>query len=501
MEVLTLKPVTGRLPTACRGRPFNHGGVPRSGPVRKIHKTPAEDANDVAKQKVTKDESIKQQIVEIHNLQLKIEDIIDKEQNDDEQVEGKIDLDFTHQQDEVKNNDDENKEDFSIAHEKNEVEELIIADEENKEKQLIVADKSNKEEELIIADEENKEGSVEQVEEKGDLQEKLQSLSHQVETLIEEGDNEQNSETKIKRLNAILKLLHYDEKDEDKGEGTGQNVEHVTEEKSAIHKNEDEKDEGNASCSPEKLKEKVNEDEEKDNQELPSGNKEATQEDEQMAGASKEKDAITETEETEDIVIRKIDDRKEKLADFEEKDNQELPSGNKEATQEDEQMAGASKEKDAITETEDIVIRKIDDGKEKLADFDTSQELVIDDATDTATGPHTVTQEEEKEINQSELQLEMEKPLKVEEKETESSKQGDSSDTTPAEEITVDCEKDEFDSDDDIPLTQNVHRLWYVKSSMALETGKEEEEGLFSDTNAEPEGKWGKLNKGDKLKR
>ena len=393
MEVLTLKPVTGRLPEARRGRPFNRGGVPRSGPVRKI---PAEDGNDVAKQ----------QIVEIHNLQLKIEDIIDKEQNDDEQVEGKIDLDFTHQQDEVKNNDDENKEDFSTAHEKNEVEELIIADEENKEKQLIVADKSNKEEELIVADEENKEGSVEQVEEKGDLQEKLQSLSHQVKTLIEEGDNEQNSETKIKRLNAILKLLHYDEKDEDKGEGTGQNVEHVTEEKSAIRKNEDEKDEGNASCSPEKLKEKVNEDEEKDNQELPSGNKEATQEDEQMAGTSKEKDAITETE-----------------------------------------------------ETEDIVIRQIDDGKEKLADFDTSQELVIDDATDTATGPHTVTQEEEKEINQSELQLEMEKPLKVEEKETESAKQGDSSDTTPAEEITVDCEKDEFDSDDDIPLTQNVHRL------------------------------------------
>ena len=441
MEVLTLKLVTGRLPTARRGRPFNRGGVPRSGPVRKIRKTPAEDANDVAKQKVTKDESIKQQIVEIHNLQLKIEDIIDKEQNDDEQVEGKIDLDFTHQQDEVKNNDDENKEDFSIAHEKNEVEELIIADEENKEKQLIVADKSNKEEELIVADEENKEGSVEQVEEKGDLQEKLQSLSHQVETLIEEGDNEQNSETKIKRLNAVLKLLRFDEKDEDKGEGTGQNVEHVTEEKSAIRKNEDEKDEGNASCSPEKLKEKVNEDEEKDNQELPSGNEETTQKDEQMAGASKEKDAITETE-----------------------------------------------------ETEDIVIRKIDDGKEKLADFDTSQELVIDDATDTATGPHTVTQEEEKEINQSELQLEMEKPLKVEEKETESAKQGDSSDTTPAEEITVDCEKDEFDSDD-------VHRLRYIKSSMALETGKEEEEGLFSDMNAEPEGKWGKLNKGDKLKR
>ena len=179
----------------------------------------------------------------------------------------------------------------------------------------------------------------------------------------------------------FLSLLRYDEKDEDKGEGTGQNVEHVTEEKSAIRKNEDEKDEGNASCSPEKLKEKGNEDEEKD--------------------------------------------------------NQELPSGNKEATQEDEQMAGASKEKDAITETEDIVIRKIDDGKEKLADFDTSQELVIDDATDTATGPHTVTQEEEKEINQSELQLEMEKPLKVEEKETESAKQGDSSDTTPAEELLL----------------------------------------------------------------
>ena len=48
MEVLTLKPVTGRLPTARHGRPFNHGGVPRSGLVRKIRKTPAEDANDVA---------------------------------------------------------------------------------------------------------------------------------------------------------------------------------------------------------------------------------------------------------------------------------------------------------------------------------------------------------------------------------------------------------------------------------------------------------------------
>ena len=67
---------------------------------------------------MTEDESIKQQIVKIHNLQLKIEDISDKEQNDDEQVEGKIYPDFTHQQDEVKNNDDENKEDFSIAYEK-----------------------------------------------------------------------------------------------------------------------------------------------------------------------------------------------------------------------------------------------------------------------------------------------------------------------------------------------------------------------------------------------
>ena len=57
---------------------------------------------------------------------------------------------------------------------------------------------------------------------------------------------------------------------------------------------------------------------------------------------------------------------------------------------------------------------------------------------------------------------------------------------------------DEFDSEDDIPLTQNIQRPRYVKSEMQED---EEKEGVFSDNNTEPDDKWGKLKLGDKLKR
>ena len=56
---------------------------------------------------------------------------------------------------------------------------------------------------------------------------------------------------------------------------------------------------------------------------------------------------------------------------------------------------------------------------------------------------------------------------------------------------------DEFDSEDDIPLTQNIQRPRYVKSEMQ----EDETEGVFSDNNTEPDDKWGKLKLGDKLKR
>ena len=57
---------------------------------------------------------------------------------------------------------------------------------------------------------------------------------------------------------------------------------------------------------------------------------------------------------------------------------------------------------------------------------------------------------------------------------------------------------DEFDSEDDIPLTQNIQRPRYIKSEMQED---EEKEGVFSDNNTEPDDKWGKLKLGDKLKR
>ena len=57
---------------------------------------------------------------------------------------------------------------------------------------------------------------------------------------------------------------------------------------------------------------------------------------------------------------------------------------------------------------------------------------------------------------------------------------------------------DEFDSEDDIPLTQNIQRPQYIKSEKQED---EEKEGVFSDNNTEPDDKWSKLKLGDKLKR
>ena len=155
----------------------------------------------------------------------------------------------------------------------------------------------------------------------------------------------------------------------------------------------------------------------------------------------------------------------------------------------DEQEGGEIPQKLEEKETEESGIHKID--KEENRDLDNSSELVIDEGVvESAKNRKSVTFSlEEKSADGTENNMEQEEIQ-------ETGKDNDSSDTIPVEDIKLGIgdQGDEFDSEDDIPFTQNIHRPRYVKSA------KEEEDRLFSNSNAEPERRWGKLKTGDKLK-
>ena len=116
----------------------------------------------------------------------------------------------------------------------------------------------------------------------------------------------------------------------------------------------------------------------------------------------------------------------------------------------DEEEVGGSSVKEKEQATGESVICKMDKG-----DLDSSHELVIDEGVCTSgkNGKSISFNLEEK----SEV---MEYVLENQELQEESAKADENSDTIPAEDIKFNSEDqdDEFDSDDDIPLMQNVHR-------------------------------------------
>ena len=167
---------------------------------------------------------------------------------------------------------------------------------------------------------------------------------------------------------------------------------------------------------------------------------------------------------------------------------------------------GPSEENEKNDDEEQSLIRKMDSGE--TSDLDTSHDLVIDESVgvvdnnrksvtfdleekcaDVSSGGMSV--EGMEDILQDNL------PDEKDKKECDNINENiDSSDTIPADDIEM--PQDEFDSEDDIPLMQNVHRPQYIKSEKQED---EDKESIFSDSNTEPDGKWGKLKVGDKLKR
>ena len=186
------------------------------------------------------------------------------------------------------------------------------------------------------------------------------------------------------------------------------------------------------------------------------------------------------------------------------KDQTELVICEKQAEEDDKEEGGCSEENEGNEDKGESVIHKID--TVETIHLDTLHDLVIDESV-CANGQimKSVTfdlehKEDDGLRNASSTSLSvktMHETLPRDDK--EDSEKGneslESSDTIPPEDIKND---DEFDSEDDIPLTQNIQRPRYIKSEMQED---EEIEGVFSDNNTEPDGKWGKLKLGDKLKR
>ena len=187
------------------------------------------------------------------------------------------------------------------------------------------------------------------------------------------------------------------------------------------------------------------------------------------------------------------------------KDKTELVICEKQAEEDDKEEGGCSEENEGNEDKGESVIHKID--TVETIHLDTSHDLVIDESV-CANGQimKSVTfdlehKEDDELRNASSASLSvktMHETLPRDDK--EDSEKGneslESSDTIPPEDIRND--DDEFDFEDDIPLTQNIQRPRYIKSEMQED---EEIEGVFSDNNTKPDGKWGKLKLGDKLKR
>ena len=297
------------------------------------------------------------------------------------------------------------------------------------------------------------------------LEVKLDDITSQVESLIKKGDTEEKSAAKIKRLNTILKLLCDQRKsdEEEKQKVPAQSM---------IHK---------------KL--------------VKDGSSAKTEE--RGGGQS----VIHKKEMSDSKVVTDVqaeDDDSSKMKEV--KDKTELVICERQAEEDDkEEEGGCSEENEGNEDKGESVIHKIN--TVETIHLDTSHDLVIDEsvcANDEIMKSVTFDLEHKEDDglrNASSASLSvktMHETLPRDDK--EDSEKGneslESSDTIPPEDIKND--DDEFNSKDDIPLTQSIRRPRYIKSEMQED---EEKEGVFSDNNTEPDGKWGKLKLGDKLKR
>ena len=184
------------------------------------------------------------------------------------------------------------------------------------------------------------------------------------------------------------------------------------------------------------------------------------------------------------------------------KDKAESEICEKEAEEDDKEEGDCSEDNEGKEDKGESVIHKMD--TVDTIHLDSSCNLVIDEsdcANDKKMNSVTFEMEHKEDgglINASYAGLSvksMDDTLPREDSET-SNESMKSSYTIHPQDIKND--DDEFNSEDDIPLTQNIQRPQYVKSEMQED---EEKEGVFSDNNTEPLDKWGKLKLGDKLKR
>ena len=201
MEVMSLRPVVKWQPTARRGVLFRHGGLTRSncGLVHKItEQTPDEDSStpvpETGDSVVEVDTSlsyddwlVKEGIKmsageEEHNIKIKVEDVTDSEGKGVE-AEHKSDDDQEESSKFPDNQDEQDNQDNT---------------EENREH----PDDISK-----IKDKPGSCDSEKSDEKEVHLEVKLLDITSQVESLIKKGDTEEKSAAKIKRLNTIPKLL------------------------------------------------------------------------------------------------------------------------------------------------------------------------------------------------------------------------------------------------------------------------------------------------------
>ena len=250
-------------------------------------------------------------------------------------------------------------------------------------------------------------------------------------------------------------------------------------------------------CSPEKA-------EETDKVKMVTGTKEVSQVNEEAGGSSE----LKEEKEGGKSMIHKneVEVGKEEVADVKGQEGEihKIKEGTdktesmicEQEVEEDDKGKGGCSEENNENEKGVSVIHKIDTGE--MTDLDISCDLVIDESVgayenngksvsfdlkdkcaDVGSGSSTLEgmvdtfpKEGEQDTKQSQ---EVSEPI-------------DSSDTIPAEDIEI--PEDEFDLEDDIPLMQNVQRPRYIK----LEKQEDEDKnGVYSDNNTEPDGKWGKL--------
>ena len=282
------------------------------------------------------------------------------------------------------------------------------------------------------------------------LEVKLVDITSQVESLIKKGDTEEKSAAKIKRLNTILKLL-CDQRKSD----------------------EEEKQKAPAQSM---IRKKL----------VKDGSSAKTEE--RGGGQSVvHKKEMSDSKEVTDV--QREDDDSSKMKEV--KDKTELVICEKQAEEDDKEEGGCSEENEGNEDKGESVIHKID--TVETIHLDTSHDLVIDESV-CANGQimKSVTfdlehKEDDGLRNASSASLSvktMHETLPRDDK--EDSEKGneslESSDTIPPEDIKND--DDEFDSEDDIPLTQNIQRPQYVKSEM--QEG-EDIEGVFSDNNTKPD--------------